>query len=111
MLSAGRLRHRITLQRKLKTQTESGKVTWRWETYASNVAAEVIPSSVREYVASDTEVGSISGRIVIRYRHDIDHNCRVLFRNTINDIVGVLADNDSGLEYLTLIIKSGVSDG
>ena len=111
MLSAGRLRHRITLQRKIKTQTESGKVIHEWKTYADNVAAEVIPSSVREYVASGTEVGSVSGRIVIRYRDDTDHNCRVLFRNTINDIIGVLADKDIGLEYLTLVIKAGVSNG
>lgn len=50
-------------------------------------------------------------RITIRYRQDIDATWRVVHGGKFYNVEGVLADKDSGLEYQTLPVSQGVSDG
>ena len=49
--------------------------------------------------------------ILIRYRDDIASAWRVVHKGCVYNIEGVLPDDNSGLEYLTLPCSQGVNDG
>jgi SPP1 family predicted phage head-tail adaptor len=50
----------------------------------------------------------VRGRIVIRYRPDVDATMRVVHRGRWYQIHGILEDRVSGIEYLTLMTGEGV---
>lgn len=68
MIDAGRLRHRVKIQRRVETQNSTtGYVTTTWQDVAI-VWAGIEPMSVRELMAAGIEDSKINTRIVIRYR-------------------------------------------
>lgn len=111
-MRAGQLRHRVEFQRpQLDQDPVTGEMVKSWVVVWPNVAAGIEPLSAREFVAAASECSQVSARIVIRYRPGVDSTMRILHRGKIYSIQGVLADRDSGLEYLTLPCSEGVSDG
>ena len=102
MLKAGNLRHRIALQRKQQTQNpQTGAMVTTWVTEAT-VWAAVEPLSAREFIAAQAVQSDVSVRIRVRYRPGITSAMRLLHDGKVYNITGVLADKDSGREYLTL---------
>ncbi|UXB42257.1 phage head closure protein [Stenotrophomonas maltophilia] len=111
MIAAGRLRHRVQLQRQVHGQApETGAQTVSWEPLA-DVWAEVAALSARELVAAKAVDSEVTMRVTIRQRDDVTDKCRVIHRGKILNINGVLPDPVSGLEYLTLPCSEGVNDG
>lgn len=109
---AYRLRHRIRIERPSYTQDPiTGEMTLAWELVADTVPASIEPLSGREFVSAQAVQSAITARIVIRRRPGIDATMRILHRDLIYNIHGVLTDPVSGLEYLTLPCSEGVSDG
>lgn len=110
-LEAGKLRHRIKLQAPGISQDPlTGEMVKGWTDVAS-LWASVEPLSARDFIASQANQSQITARIVIRYRAGIDSTMRIVHRGKIYNIQGVLADAESGLEYLTLPCNEGVNDG
>jgi len=111
-LEAGKLRHRVELQKKVTTLDTSGQQVEDpdFTTFAT-VWGSVVPMSAREFVASEKTQSEVRARITIRYRADIDSTVRIKHGTTIYNIEGVLADPDSGREYLTLVVSAGLSAG
>ncbi|MGL4683506.1 MAG: phage head closure protein [Hafnia alvei] len=110
-MQAGKLRHRVTLQARVQVQNQaSGAVETTWADVAI-LYAEVVPSSVREFVAAQATQNEITTRITIRYRDGVTPKHRIFFRGKIYNIEGVLPDPKSGREYLTLPCSEGVNDG
>lgn len=110
-MQAGKLRHRITLQKPVKTQSGStGAVINIWED-AAVLWADVVDLSAREFVATQAAQSEVTTRITIRYRDDVTPKNRLVFRGQIYNIHGALTDDKSGLEYLTLPCSKGVNDG
>lgn len=117
MLPAGRLRHKITFQQK-STQlqdNETGDVNYDWQNIAvdPSVWAAVEPISTREFISAAQERSKVTTRIVIRQRGDIDHSMRIIHETMqglvkVYNIEGIMADKDSGLEYMTLQCSEGV---
>lgn len=110
-MRAGKLRHRITIQ---KPGRARDPVTGGWIDGWTEVArpwASIEPLSAREFIAAQASQSAVTARIVIRYRPDIDATMRILYRGRVYNIHGVLADPKSGLEYLTLPVSEGVNDG
>lgn len=111
-LDAGKLRHRVAIERRVNQQDAStGAVTPVWVAVATSVPAEIVPLSVREYLSAAALQSQIVARVVIRYRSGIDATMRIKHGSTIYNIEGVLADTDSGREYLTLPCSAGVNEG
>lgn len=113
-LSAGRLRHRVRIERPTYTQDrDTGEMVKGWELVpgAEGVPAAIEPLSVREFMAAQQVQSEVSARIVIRRRPGIDATMRLVHRGKIYNIHGVLPDADSGLEYLTLPCSQGVNEG
>lgn len=109
--NAGKLRHRVQLQQQTETRDpNTGAVEIGWADVAQ-VWAAIEPLSAREFIQSSSEQNKVVARITIRYRADVRPSMRVLHNGTAYNITGVLADVDSGLEYMTLPCSTGVNDG
>lgn len=110
-MRAGKLRHRITLQRPgLSQDPVSGEMLPGWQDVAT-VWASIEPLSAREFISAQAGQSEVTARIVIRHRADVDATLRALHRGKVYNIHGVLADPKSGMEYLTLPVSEGVNDG
>lgn len=109
-LAAGRLRHRVQIQQQTTMLTSFGEQETVW-TMVAEVWAAIEPVSAREFVAASQLQSQVSARIVIRYRDDVRASMRVLHKSKIYVVEGVLSDKDSGIEYLTLPVSEGISDG
>jgi len=110
-VKSGKLKHRITIQRPVETQdatTGETTVTWRAVCY---VWAAIEPLSAKEFIAAQATQSQVMARIVIRYRDDVTPKMRAVHGEKIYNIHGVLADLNSGREYLTLPVSEGVNDG
>ncbi|MCQ4105159.1 phage head closure protein [Erwinia persicina] len=110
-MQAGKLRHRITLQHKVSVQDQlTGAVNTEWRDL-KKVWADVAPLSAREFIAAQATQAEITTRITIRYLFGLTNANRIVFRDRIYNIEGVLPDSVSGREYLTLPCSEGVNDG
>lgn len=110
-MDAGLLRHRVTLQRPKRTQNpNSGALTTRWVRVAT-VWARVVPLSVRELLQSAAANSSVTARITIRWRADVDATMQVRHGGKCYGIVGVLPDPDSGREWLTMTVEEVKNNG
>jgi SPP1 family predicted phage head-tail adaptor len=110
MLDSGKLRHRVSIERVSYVQdATTGAMVETWAEIAK-VWAAVEPLSAREFVQSAAAQSEVTARITIRSR-DILATDRIVHRGTVYNIRGVLADKDSGLEYITLPVGTGVNEG
>lgn len=117
-LSAGRLRHRITIQKLVTTgqDPDTGTPTQEWQDLYTSVPAGIEPLSAREFMASRSQQSEYSARIVIRHRAGLDASMRIVgvcgcHQGRIFNPAGWLPDPDSGLEYLTAPCSEGVNQG
>lgn len=122
-LAAGRLRHRILIERytldvdsngEAIQDPDTGETSSSWVEVAT-VWAEIKPISVREFIAAQATQSKIEARVVLRYRPDLDGSLRLVHmvngvRGKIYNPAGFLPDPESGMEYLTSPVSTGVSD-
>lgn len=107
-LTAGKLRHRVTIQQEVETQDpDTGAVSVSWVTYADRWA-EYVAQSVREFIAASAVQSEVKGRFTIRADEGVAPSMRVIHRDKAFAILGVMPDPDSGLEYMTLAVSEGV---
>ncbi|WP_333890055.1 phage head closure protein [Atlantibacter subterraneus] len=98
-MQAGKLNKRVTLQKPVKTQSPTtGAIVSGWADVAE-LWANVTDLSARDFVAAQAGQNEVTTRITI------------VHRGRIYDITGVLEDDKSGREYLTLPCSRGVNDG
>jgi SPP1 family predicted phage head-tail adaptor len=106
--AAGELRHRIeVLSLKTSRHSTTGEVLECWKV-ERKLWARVTPLSGKEFIAAQAEASKVTARIRIRYRTDIDHTMRISHGDKVYNIEAVLPDNESGLEWLTLMVSEGV---
>lgn len=118
-IDPGKLQHRVKIQRP-GTEVQdpvSGEITRPWADLANpEVWAAIEPLSARDFIAAKAAQSEMTARITIRWRGDVDATCRLLHvkqgRTMVYDVVnGDLSDIESGLEYLTLPVRTGVWTG
>ena len=110
MIRAGRLKHRVLLQKPVEVQnSDTGAITTTWEDVAT-VWAAIEPISVRELLSAQITNSKINVKVTTRYRNDIDYSYRIYhaYKNLYYNIEGILPDKESGLEYLTILVSTGV---
>ena len=109
-VGAGDLRHYIEIQvPQISQDPVTGEMQKTWVAVA-NVWAQIVPMSAREFIASAAEQSEVRGRVVIRYRDDIDATMRVAYRGKNYTIFGVMEDDVSMREHLTLMVGQGVRE-
>lgn len=110
-MQAGKLNKRVSVQKPARVQDlESGAMTAGWVEERKQFAA-IDPLSVNAFVAAQAAQSKVSVRIVLRYRDDITSAWRIVHKGKIYNIEGVLPDDNSGREYLTLACSQGVNSG
>ncbi|WP_373882655.1 phage head closure protein [Acinetobacter pittii] len=110
-MQAGKLKHRITIQRPINTQDPvTGKLIQTWENFKS-IFAEVTDLSTRDVIAAKAANSSIQARAKVRYStttKQINSTMRVLFEGYYYKIDGnPMRDPDSRREYLTINLATG----
>ena len=116
-ISAGELRHRVNIQRKVPGQNQvSGSPTHTWETLFSMVPAKIAFLSVKDLMAAQAIQSKVTCRITIRYRDGLDATMRIVgasgcYKDKVFNPAGWLNDLESGVEYLTAPCSQGVNQG
>lgn len=122
-IEAGRLRHRVRIEQlenlldsngEVVQDESTGTVAQVWSEVAT-VWAAIEPLSAREFIQSQATQSQITARIIIRFRDGLNAAMRLVHvRRNMVDVIynphGFLADKDSGLEYLTIPVSTGVSE-
>lgn len=107
-VAAGNLNKWTRIERPVETQNPvTGEIETAWVTF-SEQWTDVNYQSVREFVAASAEQSEVRGHMQIRYRDGIDATMRVVHRGKWFGILGVMPDNESGTEHLTLAVAEGV---
>lgn len=109
-MEAGKLRHRITISHLVPTRDELGGVVEAWQPQVSNLPAEIVPLSGREFVAAQATQSGVTTRITIRYRTGIKASMRIEHGADIYNIRAVLPD-PTLRRHLTLMCETGVNHG
>jgi len=110
-MQAGKLKHRITVQRSINTQDPvTGKLIQNWQNFKT-IFAEVTDLSTRDHIAAKAANSTIQARAKVRYSGTtklIDSTMRVLFDGYFYKIDGnPMRDPDSRREYLTINLSTG----
>lgn len=118
LIDPGALRHRVAIQERIETQDETtGAMSWTWQTVNdergnwTSVSCQKLPLSAREFEAAAAIQAQVSTRFVIRWMSGVKPKMRLLLDEMAYDINGVMEDQDSGREYLTLSCSAGVNAG
>lgn len=115
MLNARRLRHVVDIEKPEGKDDFGAVIPATWVPWATGVYAAIDALSGKEYIAARTVASKITGRITVRKRAGLKADMRVIHRNDgeerIYSIEAILPDNDSGNEYVTLLVSTGVNDG
>lgn len=106
-MNASKLRHRIkTYTAITKTSPmggSAGSTTWH---HTLTLWASFEPLSVKDVINAQAADSQVIARCTIRYRKDINSKMRIEHRGRSYEIDGdPLPDVNSGLEYMTLMLK------
>jgi SPP1 family predicted phage head-tail adaptor len=83
-----------------------------WTSAWENVPASFEPLSARDLIAAQAAQSAATARVVIRYRSGVLPTMRIIHRNEIYELKGpALPDPGSGLEYLTIMVGTGLNNG
>lgn len=85
----GRLRHRVLLQRALRTGDEGGSALVAWETVAV-LSAAIDAISGDEIEIADASMGRAILRVTLRYRNDVGPSSRFLVGSRILNVRSAL---------------------
>lgn len=115
-LKRGELRHRIRFEENAYLRDTSGNViqdeqtgeTSRQWTLVREAWAKIAPSSGREFIAAQAVQSKVVARITVEYQQ-VDPSWRIVHNGTVYNIEAVLTDADSGLEYLSMPVSTGVN--
>lgn len=115
-MHSGKLRHRISIERKLETQDAStGAIVVTWATFAHRISAEVLPDRATEYFAAQQLQSSTNALIRIRYRDGVEPTMRIQHHLSnqiaeVYDIEGVV-HFQSGFRELRLMCLKRDAEG
>lgn len=97
----GKMRERVTIKRQTEVQSPSGEVTLSWDTTVATVWASVDGLSSRDILQAQQANVIATHRIRIRYRADVSHTNRIIWRGRTLEVASVAErDNRSVLEML-----------
>ena len=106
-MRAGKLRHRIKVYKSESGRSPTGAVLPEEWVLKHTLWASIEPLSVKDVLTAQAAGSATTMRCVLRYRDDIDSTMQIEHRGKWYAIDGdPLPDADSGLEYMTLMLRS-----
>jgi SPP1 family predicted phage head-tail adaptor len=109
-MRAGKLRHRVTIQRKTGTRDADGGERVTWADLSTNVAASIEPLNGREFFASQAAQSEITGKITFRYPRDVRADDRVVHLGVFYNVHAAPETNLAHREIVCMV-SQGVNDG
>lgn len=104
--SCSRIRQRLTLQQEIRTGDSAGGYVRSWQNVA-DIWAEITPLTGKEKLFSERLQGSITHRILIRFRSDITTENRLFFENRVFNIRSVSNVKELG-DTMEILAEEGV---
>lgn len=98
-MKAGRLRHRITIQKATEAQDSTGQAVKTWSTF-TRCWSEIVPLSGRELQAAQAISAEASHSIRIRHVDGITPKHRIAYGSRVFDINGITDTNERGRELI-----------
>jgi SPP1 family predicted phage head-tail adaptor len=119
-LAAGRLRHRVSVQRRtplldsngdVDQDPNTGEVAYQWMELFERWAS-IEPLSGREFIQSQATQSKVTGRILMRAEPALTPADRIVhtYNGKVYNLEAILPDKDSGLEYITILTSEGVNE-
>lgn len=105
-MNAGKLKHRITLQRPAAGQDAFGQPLTGWADVAKDIYANVRFSNGKEFIAGEQMQSGVTASIRIR-RRPVHRDWRVLYKGVPYSIQADLPSADG--VYIDLVVKQGDS--
>lgn len=103
-MRAGKLRHKVIIERATLTQDDYGGAVYNWSTVGT-FPASVEPINGREFFTVHMALSEVTTRIRMRYLEGLTITDRINYRGTIYNIVSVI-NPDLRNEELVLMCKS-----
>ena len=103
----GRLRHRIEIQREVRTDDGAGGAVHQWRTFA-RPRAEVMPLTGREQLQGLEQQAAVTHRVTLRWRDDVTAAHRLLWGGVPMNIRAA-TNPDMRRHWLELLCESGVA--
>ncbi|KIF80902.1 phage head closure protein [Noviherbaspirillum autotrophicum] len=103
-MRAGKLRHKVTIERYSEGQDEIGQPVQTWETVGT-FPASVEPINGREYFAASAAQSEVTTKIRMRYQAGILSSDRITHGATVYDVLSVI-NPEMRNEELVLMCKS-----
>lgn len=102
-----RLQQRVTLQREIQTEDGTGGYIRSWQDVA-DLWAEIIPITGKEKWIAMQIQSSVTHRMLIRYRADIDASQRLVLNQRIFHIRSI-ANAGANNDILELLVEEGIA--
>lgn len=97
----GQMRERVSIKSQTEVRSPSGETTFSWDTTVATVWASVNGLSSRDILQAQQANVIATHRIRIRYRVDVTHTNRLVWRGRTMEIAAVVErDNRTALEIL-----------
>ena len=101
----GSLRHRLIVQRPDRTLDTGGGATIIWTDIAT-VWGAVEPVSGRETIVAERPQATVTHKVTLRYRADVDARMRILFGSRSLNIRSVINQDERG-RWLVCLCEEG----
>jgi SPP1 family predicted phage head-tail adaptor len=103
VMYAGRLRHRVTIERRGTAVDAIGQPVETWSPYAT-VWADVRHQQGLEAIHAGAPTSVARASIRIRYREDIDHSMRVSYKGKTYNIIAVLPGSPEHVDLVCEVV-------
>jgi SPP1 family predicted phage head-tail adaptor len=100
-MEIGKLRHRIEIQKKTVESDALKQEMETWTPFAS-CWARVEPLNGREYIAAGQVNAELTARITMRYREGVTSDMRVVCKEKVFEILGVVNTDMRNIELVLM---------
>lgn len=97
MIDIGRLNERVTIKSPTEVRSRSGETTLNWDTTLATVWGSVEGLSSRDIMQAQQANVVATHKIRIRYRPDVKHTHRIVWRDRPMEIASVTDRSDRQL--------------
>lgn len=110
-MKAGKLRHRITIQRRQQVIAANGDREWAWVDVHASVPADFVSGPGREFLAAESIRAETAGRFEVRYLSGITAEMRVVWDGMVWSIKAPPIVDHTARRAMTLLVGAGVNNG
>jgi SPP1 family predicted phage head-tail adaptor len=107
MNEAGKMRHKVTIQRRQLVRDEGGGFAQGWADDVT-IWAQVKPATATAVIIANQPQQQVTHDVKIRYRSDLTKKDRLTYRGRILEIEDIVNEDELGKFLRITCIESGV---